>query len=429
VTLSVVKTNTANAMATATILKADIDSKVKKIASNLSKTAKVDGFRKGKTPVSIIEKMYGDKIVEDAKGELFREVVTQAYKDLELKESDVLGEPDVQKFDEIDGNIEMEVIISTRPEVVLDGYEDVIPAFEIPSVETNEVDAKIAEILEQQGTFEPISEARALADGDLAVIDFVGKLDGVEFEGGSAEFFDLQIGSNQFISGFEPQLVGMNVGETKDIVVTFPADYQAPNLAGQETTFTVTLHTIKTKVAKELNDKTASELMASEEGTVDALKELISEQIKNEKLAKMYQDELKQQTLEALLAHCNFDLPQNIVEQEIDVQINAKAKEMTPEVLESYRGNTEKLLELREEVKEDATSSVKATFIVDALAKKEQISVTKEEVEQILYYEAMMNRQNPQTVMKYYQDNNLLPAIQMSIVEDKLLYKLLGMSN
>jgi len=129
------------------------------------------------------------------------------------------------------------------------------------------------------------------------------------------------------------------------------------------------------------------------------------------------------------LAHCNFDLPQNIVEQEIDVQINNRAKEMTPEVLESYRGNTEKLLELRAEVSEDATNSVKATFIVDALAKKEQINVTKEEVEQILYYEAMMNKQNPQTVMKYYQDNNLLPAIQMSIVEDKLLYKLLGMSN
>ncbi len=429
VTISVVKTNTANATANATILKADIDSKVKKIALQLSKTAKVDGFRKGKTPVSVIEKMYGEKLVEDAKGELFRDAMAQSYKELGLKESDVLGEPDVTKFDEVDGNIEMEVVISTRPEVVLDGYESVIPTYDMPTVEASEVDAKVEEILTKQGTFEAIAEPRALENGDLAVIDFVGKLDGVEFEGGSAEFFDLQIGSNQFISGFEPQLVGMNAGETKDIVVTFPADYQAPNLAGKETTFTVTLHTIKTKVAKELNDKTAQELMFKEDATVESLKELLADQIKNEKLAQVYQDELKQKTLEALLAHCNFDLPQNIVEQEIDVQINNRAKEMTPEVLESYRGNTEKLLELRAEVSEDATNSVKATFIVDALAKKEQINVTKEEVEQILYYEAMMNKQNPQTVMKYYQDNNLLPAIQMSIVEDKLLYKLLGMSN
>jgi trigger factor len=131
--------------------------------------------------------------------------------------------------------------------------------------------------------------------------------------------------------------------------------------------------------------------------------------------------------VEALVEKFDFALPNNIVEQEIDAKVNAKAREMSQEELQGYKENPKKVDQLREEMRADAVASVKATFIVDALAKKEEISVNDQEVTQAIYYEAMMSGQNPQDVIKYYQENNLLPAVKMGMIEDKLFGKMLGL--
>jgi trigger factor len=129
----------------------------------------------------------------------------------------------------------------------------------------------------------------------------------------------------------------------------------------------------------------------------------------------------------ALVEKFDFALPNNIVEQEIDIKVNQKAQTMSEEELKEYKDNVDKVEELRNEVREEAKSSVKATFIVDALAKKEEISVDDSEVTRVIYYEAMMSGQDPQQVIKYYQENNLLPAVKMGMIEDKLFSKLLGL--
>jgi trigger factor len=136
---------------------------------------------------------------------------------------------------------------------------------------------------------------------------------------------------------------------------------------------------------------------------------------------------LKPQLIEALVEKYNFDLPNNIVEQEIDAQVNQKAQTMTPEELEEYRNNSEKLEELRESVREDAVNSVKATFLIDAIAREEKIEVEDYEVIQTIYYEAMRTNQDPQELVEYYRENNLLPAVKMGIIEDKLFTKILGL--
>ena len=274
-----------------------------------------------------------------------------------------------------------------------------------------------------------LEEDRPLQEGDTAVFDFTGYLDGEPFEGGSAQDFELKIGSGQFIPGFEEQMIGMKKGETKRIKVTFPEDYQAPNLAGKETEFEITLKDIKVKAEPKIDDELAKTVTRKEEATLETLKEQVTEQIRTEKLSKLYNEELKPKLLEALVEAYEFDLPENIVEQEVDNLANQKAQSLSKEELEAIQGNAEKIEELRESVRDDAVRSVKATFVVDAVAKAEGVDVSDQEVSQALYYEALMAGQDPEALLKYYQKNNLFPAVKMGMIEDKLFTQLLDLDN
>jgi trigger factor len=220
----------------------------------------------------------------------------------------------------------------------------------------------------------------------------------------------------------------MKYDEEKTITVTFPENYQSKDLAGKEAEFKVKLHEIQEQLPAELNDELAQKLLRNEENaTLETLKERVKTQIESTEISKLYNEDLKPKLVEALVEKFDFALPNNIVEQEIDAKVNAKAREMSEEELNSYKNNPEKVEALREELRADAVASVKATFIVDALAKKEEVTVDDQEVSQALYYEAMMSGQNPQEVIKYYQENNLLPAIKMGMIEDKLFGKMLGL--
>ena len=262
---------------------------------------------------------------------------------------------------------------------------------------------------------------------DMTLIDFEGFVDDVAFDGGKAEKFQLKIGSGSFIPGFEEQIIGMKYEEQKDVVVTFPAEYQSKDLAGKEATFKVTLHEIQEQAEAELNDALAQKLLNDEKATLAMLKEKVEEQIATAALSKVYNEDLKPKMVEALVNKFDIALPNNIVDQEIDAKVNAKAQEMDEKELATYKDNEKKINELRDSVREDAEASVKATFIVDALAKKEKITVEDQEVSQAIYYEAMMSGQDPQEVIKYYQENNLLPAVKMGMIEDKLFGKMLGL--
>jgi trigger factor len=426
--ITATKTDTANVSVTAKIESADIEKNLNRMAKELAKTTTVDGFRKGKVPTARIKQMYGDKLIQDAESEAVQKVIEEAKKELDLKLEEIIGDPSFKKFEKLEDGIDVEITISLKPSFEAEGYQDLAPKYDEPTVEDDEVEERLNRLMENNAPFKKLKEERALENGDQATFDFVGKIDGVEFEGGKADDFELVIGSNQFIAGFEEQMVGMNKGETKDITVTFPKEYQAKELAGKEAIFTVTLHEIKTKGSVELDEEMVKRLIPGDESaTADTVKEQIKQQIKQEKLGKLYNDELKPQLMEALVAKYEFDLPQNIVEQEIDAKVNQKAQTMSEEELAQYKDNDEKIEELRESVRDDAKDSVKATFIVDALAKKEEIVVHDQEVSQTIYYEAIMSGQDPQQVIEYYQKNNLIPAIKMGMIEDKLFSKIIGL--
>jgi trigger factor len=428
VKVTVNKVDEANIIVSGTIENSAVEANINKMAVQAGKEMKVDGFRKGKVPAHVVKKLHGDKLAQDAEGEVLRELIDAGMKEAGINPSDMIGQPTFKKYEKTDAGIEVEVEISTRPVFEAEGHMDVLPAFERPTASDKAVEERLNEIAAQQAPYEKIKRKRMVRDGDMVVIDFEGFVDGVAFDGGKAEKFSLKIGSGQFIPGFEDQIIGMKYDEEKTITVTFPKEYQSSDLAGKEAEFKVKLHEIQEQVPAELNDELAKKLLQGEENaTLEMLTDRVRTQIESTEISKLYNEDLKPKLVEALVAKFDFALPNNIVEQEIDAKINAKAREMSEEELNSYKDNPEKIEALREEVRADAVASVKATFIVDALAKKEDVSVDDQEVSQAIYYEAMMSGQNPQEVIKYYQENNLLPAVKMGMIEDKLFGKMLGL--
>jgi trigger factor len=429
VNVNVEKLDSTNYKVTATIESSDIDSKLDRLAKEASKSVKVDGFRKGKVPVAVVKKMYGDKLKEDAEGEAVREALEVAYKDAKIKQEDVIGNPIFEKFEDKDGTKEMEIVVSLRPEIELGDYSDLAPEFTKPEASEDEVKEELDKTAKRYTTAQSIEEDRALENNDTAVFDFKGILDGEAFEGGSAQNYELKIGSNQFIPGFEEQMVGIKKGEEKTIKVTFPQDYQAENLKGKEVEFEIKLHDIKAEITPEINEELAKKALNKEDATLEELNEQAVKIVEGDKIRKIYEDELKPKILENLIAKYNFDLPKNIVEQEIDNLTNQKAQTLSEDEIKEIQASKEKLDELRESVREDAQNSVKATFVVDALAKAENIEVSESEISQVLYYEALMSGQNPQELIEHYQSNNLIPVVKMGMMEDKLFAKLLKLDD
>jgi trigger factor len=421
------KINGANAEITATIPMDEVNAKVEKIAKQLSKTANVQGFRKGKVPVAIIKKQYGEKLVEDAEAEALREVLSQGLDELGIANDSLIGEPTISQFDKSDDKIEVTVKVAMRPQIDLGDVKSLVPDFTKPEVTDAEVDARIKEIAEGQAPLVDIKRNRKMKEGDVAVIDFEGFIDGEAFEGGKGENFELTLGSGQFIPGFEDQLIGVKRDEEVEINVTFPENYGSEALAGKDAMFKVKVNGVKVKEEVEVNDELAKKLLqGDEEATVEKLKEEVKKAIEQEKLAKLYNEDLKPKLLETLVEKIDFDLPEFVVEQEIDMAVNKKAAEMSEDEIKELRENPEKLKELRETFRDDAVKSVKATFIIDALAQELGVKVEEQEVMQTIYFEAMQMGQDPQKAYDHYKDAGYLPAIQMSMVEDRVLTTLLN---
>ncbi len=421
------KIDGANATVAATITNDVIAANVDKIAKQIAKTTNIPGFRKGKVPLSAVKKQYGERLDQDAEAEALREVLSAGLKEIGVANEAMIGEPQVSKFEKGEEGIAVEITVAMRPEIDLGDYKKLVPAVKMPKISAAAVKERIDELAMHQAELVTVDEDRALVSGDVAVIDFEGSIDGELFEGGAAQGFALTLGSNQFIPGFEDQVIGMKKGEEKVIKVTFPENYGGEALAGKDAEFKVTVHEIQMKKKPRHDAKLAAKMLPGEEdATMDMLKEKVQEQLENEAKTKLYNDELKPQVLEALVEKIKVDLPKFVVEQEMDMALNKRAQSMSEDEIKELKDNVDKVTELREEGRADAERSVKATFIIDALAKAEGISVAEQEVMQTIYFEAMQMGQDPAAVYKQYQESGYLPAVQMAMVEDKVLSKLLN---
>ena len=265
--VTVTKVDDANIIVSGTLDSKAIEQSVEKLAKQAAKEIKVDGFRAGKVPVSVVKQMHGDKLAQDAEGEVLRELIDVGIKEAAINVADMIGEPSFKKYEKKDTGIEVEVEVSTKPVFDLDGHKDVVPKFDKPKVDVKEVEKRLQELADTNAPYTKLAKKRMVRDGDMTVIDFEGSIDGVPFDGGKAEKFRLEIGSKQFIGGFEEQIVGMKYEEEKEITVTFPEQYQAAELAGKEAVFKVKLHEIEEKKAGKVSDELAQALL--QDGLVD----------------------------------------------------------------------------------------------------------------------------------------------------------------
>ena len=417
--VTVEKIDDINYIISGTVENSVIEDKVAKLKEEAAKKPKDENPKD--------EKSQDENIEQDAAGQVFQDFISAGIKEGNLDVENLLGQPGLKKYEQQDDSIYFEVEIAVSPEINVDiDYKDIAPTYTKPTASPEAVEAKLAEFAQKQAPFTKLEEPKPIENGDVAVIDFTGYIDDKPFEGGSAEKFNIQVGSNKFIPGFEEQLVGMEYGEERDVIVTFPKDYSADDLAGKEAKFVVKLHEIQEQKPVTIDDTFAKKVLNNETATVETLKKQFSEQVTAEELSQIYMRELKPKIVEALLEKFDFTLPNNIVEQEIDAKVREKTRGFSEEQHKAYMEDKGKFKELRESVRDEARKSIKLVLIVEALAKKEGIDVHEQEVIAALGYQATMTGQDPQALLKYYQDNNLMTAAKMGLTEDKLFGHILG---
>jgi len=373
------KTENANEVKLEITVEAEkFENAMKKVYFQNCKYFNIPGFRKGKAPMAIVEKYYGKEIFyEDA----FNEVATEEY-DLALKENNIeaVSRPNIDIIQIEKGkDLIFTAVVQTKPEVELGKYKGI----EIKKVEYNVTDHDIEHELGhmQEKNSRLISvEDRAVKDGDITVIDFEGFVDGVAFEGGKGENYELTIGSKTFIPGFEDQVIGMKIDEEKEINVKFPEEYFSKDLAGKDAMFKVKLHEIKKKELPTLDDEFAKDV--SEYDTLEELKNSIKEKIEEENKQKE-KYETQEAVIKAVCENVKLEIPSGMIEMETenmlkDIEARLSYQGLKLEQYCQMLGKT--MEEMKKEYEPQAIEAIKSRLTLEAIMKAEKIEVTEEEV-------------------------------------------------
>ena len=340
----------------------------------------INGFRKGKAPKNVIENVYGKGVFyEDALNILFSENYPNVVEKMEKKYT-VVGDPDVS-IDKLEEDaVTLVAIVPVKPEVKISSYTGMKIRKYAYTVTDEEVEAEIVRVQERNARKIEVTD-RPAQNGDTVNIDFVGTVDGVKFEGGEAEGFDLTLGSGQFIPGFEDQVVGMNIGETKDVNVTFPENYQAEALAGKPAVFAVKVNAIQGKELPEVTDEFIKEATGSE--TIEAYKAKARERLEKQAENKA-NDATENSILEAIAANTEVESPQAMLEREIDGLVQKFEYQLMyqglklQDYLDFLKISKE---DFRKNYEEQAKKNVTNQLIISHIIEAEKIEATDEEVE------------------------------------------------
>ena len=352
----------------------------------------INGFRKGKAPKNVIESVYGKGVFfEDALNNLFNENYGKVI-EKESKKFTVVGDPDVSVDKLEEDNVTIIAVVPVKPEVKISAYTGMKIKQFAYNVEDADIDAELNRVLDRNARKVPVTD-RAAQNGDIANIDFVGTVDGVKFDGGEAEGYDLTLGSGSFIPGFEDQVVGMTIGEKKDVNVTFPENYQAENLKGKAAVFAVTLNALQAKEIPEVTDEFIKDATGSE--TLEAYKAKTREKLEAQ-AARRANDATENSILEAISANAEAEIPDAMIEREIDSLVQKFEYQLMYQglKLQDYLDFLKvDVTEFRKNYAEQAKKNVMNQLIISQLIKDEKIEATDEEVDaQIAKQAAEVNK-------------------------------------
>ena len=357
---------------------AKFEEAMKKVYVKTAKYFTIPGFRKGKAPMAIVERTYGSSIFyEDTFNELVPEIYDEAIKENKI-EAVSTPQIDISQMEK-GKDLKFTAIVQIKPEVKLGKYKGIELKKIEYTVSDKDIEHELGHMAEHNARLVNV-EDRSVEKGDITIIDFAGSIDGVAFNGGTAENQELEIGSNKFIPGFEDQVIGMKIDEEKDIKVTFPEDYFSKDLAGKEATFKVKLHEIKKKELPKIDDDFAKDV--SEFDTLKELKASIKE-----KLEKENEEKVKFETQDAAVKNvCDnteIDIPSGMIDSEIDNMVNDMKSRLQYQglTLDNYLkmvGKTEQ--EFRKDYEEQAKEAVKSRLVIEAIVKAEKIEADDKDI-------------------------------------------------
>lgn len=396
-----------------------------KALDKLAKNVKIDGFRPGKAPAAMVRaRVSKASVLEEATDMIlqtkFVEILTEA--NVEPVAQPALS---VQKVDA--DELEVQILVPVKPQVELGEYKGLEVKKGRVTVTKKEIEEQLANYQTQFAEL-TVKEGGKVAKGDTAVIDFEGFVDGVAFEGGKGENYPLEIGSGSFIPGFEDQVIGMTVDKEQDIVVTFPEDYGAADLAGKEATFKVTVHEIKEKHLPEIDDELAKDVNIDGVETLDQLKNHIKANIKTRKESEN-ENKFMDDLYKAIVASSKVEDSDALLEQEQglmlqEIEQNLQRQGLNFEVYQQFTGKSKD--DIKEDIKPQAEERVKLNAILAAIIEEEKLAVSDEELETELKTIAEYYQKELDEVKKIFEgnmsriENDLLTRKAVDLVKDNL---------
>ncbi len=387
----------------------------------------VPGFRKGKVPQAMIEKMYGPEVFyEDAANE----AIGQSY-DAAAKESglDIVSRPEIDLVQIEKGkDFIYTATVAVKPEVTLGQYKGVEVEKASAEVTDEDVEKELKKVQEQNSRLVTVDD-RAVQDGDQVVIDFDGYVDGEQFDGGKSEDYPLTIGSHTFIDTFEEQLIGKNAGEECEVNVTFPTEYHAAELAGKPAVFKVTVKEIKYKELPELNDEFAGEV--SEFETLEEYKADVRAKLTEAK-EKQAATENENRVVEAVVKNATMEIPEPMIDAQLDNMVNEYARNMQSHgiSLDQYMQYTGMTIDkIKEQMRPQAVKRIETRLVLEAVAKAENIQVSDEKVDEEIGKMAAAYKMEPEKLKGYMgeaeiasmkEDLAVQEAVDFLVAEAKL---------
>jgi len=381
---------------TITVPAETVNVEVKNRLRHIAKTQRINGFRPGKVPSSVIQKRYGKDVRQEVAGDLMQRNFVEA---IVAEKINPAGRPQfIEKSSAESDSIEFEATFEVYPEVALNGLDQISVERPIVEVTDKDLDEMFVTLQKQHQTWK--ENKRKSKKGDKLTIDFTGRIDGEEFEGGKAEDFELELGASRMIPGFETDIVGMKVGEEKTIKVTFPEDYHAENLKGKEAEFDIVVKKTEGSVLPEVDEEFAK-LFGIEDGGVEALREEVRKNMTRE-LTQAVKAKVKEQVIEGLLSSNEVELPKALVAQEVDV--------LRQQAMQRFQGQMDpkNMPELPAEMfTEQAQRRVKIGLLLGEIIKINELKVDEAKVDELIS-SAASAYEDPQEVINYYKSNQEL---------------------
>ncbi|KZN13361.1 trigger factor [Marinomonas sp. TW1] len=395
-----------------TVPAARVDEKVNTEVAKTAKTIRMDGFRKGKVPVSVVKKRYGQGIRIDAVEQIMRDAYVEAIQKEDIQPA---GMPAIEPKNFAEGaDLEFVVKVEVYPEVELADNAAIKVDRVLSEVTDADVDTMLETLRKQNAEWNAVE--REAADGDQVTIDFVGYLGDEAFEGGAAEGHKLVLGSNTMIPGFETGILGAKAGEERSIEVTFPEDYQAENLKGKEATFKITVSEVAEQVLPELDDAFV-EKFGLEEATLDALRAEVRKNMERE-LNQAVKAKLKTALFDGLSSINEVEVPSALVDQEVDALRKQAAQQFGGEGFDASQLPAELF-------QDEAKKRAKLGLLISEVIKKDDIKVDDDRVRAFLEDMAQAYQEPQQVIDFYLKNKEQLAQVQSAVLEEQVVDKLL----